>query len=192
MKQEPVCHVIAGPNGAGKTTFAMRHLPRLAGCENFINADMIAQGLSPLNPGKSQITAGKVFLREIELNRARQVDFAFETTLSGRSHVNLIKKLRKNRWRVILYFLWIPDAGFSRDRVLERVEHGGHDIPTDAIFRRYRRIMRNLFTLYIPLCDEVFFYDNSNSAPAIIFEQSGTERSIINETVYAEIMEAHQ
>ena len=189
---KPVCYIIAGPNGSGKTTFAMRYLFELTGCRNFVNADMIAQGLSPLNPTKFQVTAGKMFLQAIRDNIDRREDFAFETTLSGRGHVKLLASLRENGWNIVLYFLWIPSADFSRDRVRERVEHGGHDIPTDAIYRRYARIMQNLFGLYIPLCDELFFYDNSNTVPQLIFEQNRSERIVRNETIYRAVKEQYQ
>jgi len=190
--KKPVCYVIAGPNGSGKTTFAMRYLPKLTGCGNFVNADMIAQGLSPLNPTKSQVTAGKMFLQTIRDNIDRREDFAFETTLSGRGHVKLFADLRENGWNIVLYFLWIPSADFSRDRVRERVRHGGHDIPTDAIYRRYARIMQNLFGLYVPLCDELFFYDNSNFVPQLVFEQNKSGRIVRDETIHEIIKGRYQ
>ncbi len=190
--KKPVCYIIAGPNGSGKTTFAMRHLLELTGCRNFINADMIAQGLAPLNPTKSQVTAGKMFLQTIHDNIDRREDFAFETTFSGRGYIKLLKNLRQGGWRIVLYFLWIPNADFSKIRVQERVEHGGHDIPTDAIYRRYTRIVQNLFSLYVPLCDEIFFYDNSESTPQLVFEQNESEQIVRNATIYNIIQEQYQ
>ena len=62
----PICWIIAGPNGAGKTTFALEYLPKTAGCSNFINADLIAAGLSPLAPARELLTASRIFLREVE------------------------------------------------------------------------------------------------------------------------------
>ncbi|MCF7848634.1 MAG: hypothetical protein K9M45_07290 [Kiritimatiellales bacterium] len=95
-KLQPTCYVIAGPNGAGKTTFALRYLPEITGCRNFINADLIADGLSPLDPSKAQLEAGKTLLREIQSNVAGRADFAFETTLSGRSYVRLLNSMSSN------------------------------------------------------------------------------------------------
>ena len=92
----------------------------------------------------------------------------------------------------MLFFLWIPGAEFSRERVRERVEHGGHDIPDKAIYRRYPRTIRNLFDLYSPLCDQLFFYDNSGSAPELIFEQDNSGRRVVNSMLYKEILEEHQ
>ena len=123
-KQKPTCFIIAGPNGAGKTTFALRYLPQIAGCRNFVNADLIAYGLSPFDSLSAQYEAGRLFLREIYANIDRRVDFAFEATLAGRSHISLLKKLRQDGWQVVLFFLWIPDAAFSKSRIRERVEHG--------------------------------------------------------------------
>lgn len=191
-KNQPNCYIIGGPNGAGKTTFAMRHLPRMTGCDNFVNADMLAQGLSPLNPEKAQLEAGRLFLKEIRKHIAEKKDFAFETTLSGRGYVNILKQMRADSWQIVLFFLWIPSAEFSKERVLERVEHGGHNIPDAAIARRYPRTIKNLFELYAPLCDELFFYDNSEPEPELIFEETQDGRRIFNEGRFKEIQKASQ
>ncbi len=187
-KQKPTCFIIAGPNGAGKTTFALRYLPQIAGCRNFVNADLIAYGLSPFDSLSAQYEAGRLFLREIHANIDKRVDFAFETTLSGRSQISLLKKLREDGWQLVLFFLWIPDADFSRNRIRERVEHGGHDIPDDTIYRRFPRIMHNLIKIYIPLCDKVICYDNSRPKPVPVFEQTGRSRRIFNQDVYEKIL----
>jgi len=187
-KQKPTCFIIAGPNGAGKTTFALRYLPQIAGCHNFVNADLIAYGLSPFDSLSAQYEAGRLFLREIYANIDRRVDFAFETTLAGRSQIGLLKKLRQDGWQVVLFFLWIPDAVFSKNRVRERVKHGGHNIPDDAISRRYPRIMHNLVKIYIPLCDKVVCYDNSGPKFVPVFEQDGEGLRIFNQNIYEIIL----
>jgi predicted ABC-type ATPase len=187
-KQKPTCFIIAGPNGAGKTTFALRYLPQIAGCRNFVNADLIAYGISPFDSLSAQYEAGRLFLREIYANIDKRVDFAFETTLAGRSHINLLKKLRQDGWQIILFFLWIPDAAFSKSRVRERVMHGGHSIPDDTIFRRFPRIMHNLVKIYIPLCDKVICYDNSGPNLVPVFEQDGKVQRIFNQNIYEIIL----
>ena len=187
-KQKPTCFIIAGPNGAGKTTFALRYLPQIAGCHNFVNADLIAYGLSPFDSLSAQYEASRLFLREIHANIDKRVDFAFETTLAGRSQISLLKKLRQDGWQLVLFFLWIPDAAFSKKRVRERVEHGGHDISNDVIYRRFPRIMHNLIKIYISLCDKVICYDNSRPKPIPVFEQVGKNRRIFNQDVYEEIL----
>jgi predicted ABC-type ATPase len=187
-KQKPTCFIIAGPNGAGKTTFALRYLPQIAGCRNFVNADLIAYGISPFDSLSAQYEAGRLFLREIYANIDKRVDFAFESTLAGRSQISLMKKLRKDGWRIVLFFLWIPDAGFSKNRVRERVKHGGHDIPDDAIYRRFPRIMHNLIKIYIPLCDKVSCYDGSKPKPVPVFEQDGKTLRIFIQDLYEIIL----
>jgi len=187
-KQKPVCFVIAGPNGAGKTTFALRYLPQIAGCRNFVNADLIAYGLSPFDSLSAQYEAGRLFLREIYANIEKRVDFAFETTLAGRSQISLLKKLKQSGWQVVLFFLWIPDAVFSKSRVRERVVQGGHDIPDETIYRRYPRIMHNLIKTYIPLCDKVICYDNSGPNLVPVFRQDRKGRRVLNQDIYAKIL----
>lgn len=186
--QRPTCYIIAGPNGAGKTTFALRYMPQVAGCRNFVNADLIAYGLSPLDSLSAQYEAGRLFLREIHTNIGKRVDFAFETTLAGRSHINLIKKLKRDGWQVILFFLWIPDAAFSKRRVRERVKHGGHDISDETIYRRFPRVVHNLMKIYIPLCDKVICYDNSGAKLVPVFEQDGNVLHIVNQNIYKIIL----
>lgn len=172
--------MIAGPNGAGKTTFALHYLPQIAGCRNFVNADLIAYGLSPFDSLSAQYDAGRLFLREINANIDKRVDFAFETTLAGRSQISLFKKLRQDGWRIVLFFLWIPDAAFSKSRVRERVAQGGHDIPDDTILRCYPRIMHNLAKVYMSLCDKVVCYDNSSSEPVLFFKQDENGQTVLN------------
>jgi predicted ABC-type ATPase len=187
-KGKPTCFIIAGPNGAGKTTFALRYLPQIAGCRNFVNADLIAYGLSPFDSLSVQYEAGRLFLREIYTNIDKRIDFAFETTLAGRSHISLIKNLRLDNWHVVLFFLWIPNANFSQSRIRERVKHGGHDIPNDTIYRRFPRIMHNFIKIYIPLCDKVFCYDNSGPKPVPVFEQQGKIRRILVKDLHEDIL----
>jgi len=187
-KRKPTCFIIAGPNGAGKTTFALRYLPQIAGCRNFVNADLIAYGISPFDSLSAQYEAGRIFLRQIYANIDKRVDFAFETTLAGRSHINLLKKLRQDGWQIVLFFLWIPDAAFSKSRIRERVKHGGHNIPDDAIYRRFPRVMQNFIKIYIPLCDKVICYDNSRPDPVPVFRQDNKGKRILNQDIYANIL----
>src|SRR6266852_6813732 len=104
-------YIIAGPNGAGKTTFAREFLPNYADCRNFVNADLIAQGMSPFSPEKAAFRAGRLMLEEIELLAKRGADFGFETTLSGRSHLNLIRGLKKRGYGIHFFYLWLPSVG---------------------------------------------------------------------------------
>src|SRR5260370_21456081 len=99
----PNVYIIAGPNGAGKTTFAREFLPKYADCPNFVNADLIAQGLSPFSPETAAFRAGRLMLEEMEAFARHGDDFGFETTLSGRSHLNLIPALNHRRYHIPLF-----------------------------------------------------------------------------------------
>lgn len=140
----PTCWIIAGPNGAGKTTFAMEYLPKVTDCFHFINADLITAGLSPLAPEWELLTASRLFLHEIKARIATREDFAFERTLAGRTYLHLIERLRRDGWWVALIYLALPSVEMSKLRVAERVAHGGHNIPTAAIERRFPRSLRHL------------------------------------------------
>ncbi len=179
-KHQPVCWIIAGPNGAGKTTFAMDYLPRMANCENFINADLIAAGLSPLAPGGKSVAAGRIFLLEISRNIDRRRDFGFETTLSGLSYRRLIRELRSKGWRVELIYLALPSLNLASRRVAERLIHGGHSIPHDILKRRFFRSINNLFDVYAALPDRLVCYCNADAAPVLVFTQCGAKRTVID------------
>ena len=174
MKREkPVCFIIAGPNGAGKTTFAREFLPREAECPLFVNADLIAAGLSPFFPGDADIRAGRLMLKEIESHVRRRESFAFETTLSGRRYSALIPEWQRIGYEVVLIFLWIPKVDLAINRVRERVRQGGHDVPEEVIRRRYEAGWRNFNLVYRRLVDHWFLYDNSGRVPVLL--EKGTK-----------------
>ncbi|MDP3903316.1 MAG: zeta toxin family protein [Methylococcaceae bacterium] len=176
----PTCWIIAGPNGAGKTTFALEYLPKVALCRHFINADLIAAGLSPLAPEQQLLAASRLFLNEIEEHIAAGQDFAFETTLAGRSYLKLIRRLQAGGWQVELIYLALPNAEMSRLRVAERVVHGGHDIPAADIARRFPRSLYNLFHLFSPLADQTFCFLNKDRVPELVFQQNAEQRLVFN------------
>ena len=164
----PNVYIVAGPNGAGKSTFARLFLPEYADCREFVNADLIAAGLSPFNPESVAIEAGRLMLGRIEtLSRAR-FDFGFETTLAGRSVAPLLKDLRAEGYRVHLFFLWLLNPELSLERVRDRVLAGGHFIPEETVRRRFTRGLSNLFGLYKPFLDSLLLLDNSGSSPEFV------------------------
>ena len=169
-KKQPHCYVVAGPNGAGKTTFALKYLPRIVSCYDFINADEIAKGLSPLDYKAGLLKASKIFLETLNRKIVDRNDFAFETTLSGRTYLPRIVEWRSSGWIVTLFYLYIPDAVFSAQRVRHRVLEGGHDIPAEDIVRRYPRSIRNLFD-YAEVCDHTICFDNTGNRIVSIFEK---------------------
>lgn len=160
--------IIAGPNGAGKTTFARSFLPEEAQCPRFINADMIAAGLSPFAPEAAALKAGRLMLEEIAECVQRGDSFAFETTLSGRSYLAQIRQWRAQGYHVSLFFLSLPDAETAIARVAERVRQGGHDIPEAVIRRRFAAGLRNLDLAYKPVVDTWATYDNVAERPSLI------------------------
>ncbi len=166
--KKPTVYVIAGPNGAGKTTFAAEFLPEFVDCQEFLNADLIAAGLSPFAPETQNVRAGKILLERIDELADDKQDFGFETTLSGRSYARMFRRMKENDYRIVLFFLWLPSADMAVARVANRVRQGGHNIPETDIRRRYESGLRNLFHLYRPLLDAWWLYDASGLHPAVI------------------------
>jgi len=137
-RKNPVCYIIAGPNGAGKTTFARKFLPEYVKCLDFINADLIAGGISPFVPEKAAIQAGRIMIEQIQHLAESRRDFGFETTLSGKSYANLLHKLKGKGYRIHLFFLWLPSADLAIERIADRVRKGGHNIPEEVVRRRFK------------------------------------------------------
>ncbi len=179
--KKPSCYILAGPNGAGKTTFAFEYLPGIAACHDFINADEIARGLSPLNFEAGLMKAGRIFLETLNDKIKARRDFAFETTLSGRGYLTQIPKWRKDGWEVTLIYLYVSNAEFSASRVRQRVLQGGHDIPRQDIERRFPRSLSNLFD-YAEVCDLTLCFDNMQRKAIPIFEKKfGHQIDVIDE-----------
>jgi len=181
---KPICWIIAGPNGAGKTTFALKYLPEVAGCHNFVNADLIAAGLSPLAPEKELYAASRLFLKEIHSYIDQRVSFGFETTLSGRSYIKLVSRLLADGWQVELIYLALPDVEMSVQRVAERVAHGGHSVAEDVIRRRFPRSLSNLLYSFTGQVSSVHCFMNSSDQPEMIFMQEEQHLEIVNQTAY--------
>jgi len=156
-------YVIAGCNGAGKTTASYTVLPDMLDCREFVNADEIAKGLSPFNPESVAIDAGRLMRQRMDDLLVTGDDFAFETTLATRSYIRFIEQARTRGYFVSLLFFWLPTPEQAVARVATRVSEGGHDIPEEVIRRRYATGIRNLTTLYTPVCDYWVIYDNSSA-----------------------------
>ncbi len=184
----PTCWIIAGPNGAGKTTFALEFLPRVAHCTHFVNADLIAAGLSPLAPERELLAASRLFLAEIEGCIRQKQSFAFETTLAGRGYLKRVRRLRAEGWRVDLIYLALPSVEMSKLRVAERVAHGGHNIPVEAIERRFPRSLANLLHVFNDEVDSCQCFMNSDAEPVLIFEQQGESRNIVHSSHYQRLL----
>jgi predicted ABC-type ATPase len=187
--QGPICRIIAGPNGAGKTTFALTYLRQFPEAQSFVNADLIAAGLSPLAPQQQLLAASRLMLKEIDNHIQARRSFAFETTHSGRGYLQLIRRLRSSGWRVELVYLALPSVELSILRVAERVAHGGHDVPLPVLRRRFPRSLQLLFGAYAPAVDHALCNLNAGSRPAPVFFQAGPQRTIADPTLYAQLLD---
>ena len=166
----PRCIVIAGPNGAGKTTFAREFLPREGDVIHFVNADLIASGLSPLRPELAARRGGRLVLAELSrLVKARQ-DFAFESTLSGRTYLPLLRRWKASGYRIELVFLSLPSVELALQRIAARVRQGGHDVPRVDVVRRFNRSWKNFQLIYRELADMWAIYDNAGEVPRLLEE----------------------
>ena len=164
--------IIAGPNGAGKTVFAVEFLPNEANCPTFINADLIAAGLSPFRPDLAAVRAGRLMLSMIRGYSSKGDSFAFETTMSGRGYARLIPHWREQGYWIKLFFLQLPTPEMAIARVRQRVLQGGHDVPEQIIRRRFHAGLRNFESIYRDMVDEWVVYDNRGDIPMLLAEGS--------------------
>ena len=168
-------YLFGGPNGAGKTTSAMRILPSL-GCRHFLNADMLAQGFSPLDVDAAAFKAGVTLMRELPAFAAKSADFGTESTLSAKAYIPLVERWRAEGYRFHLYYFWLPSADIAVERVAARVRAGGHNIPEATIRRRYEVGRRNFVEDYAPRADFWTVIDNSTPFYQVVAE-GGLARS---------------
>ena len=158
----PKLYIIAGCNGAGKTTASYAVLPEMLECRDFVNADEIAKGLSPFNPSRVSIEAGRVMRKRMDDLMSAGADFAFETTLATRYYTRFIRQAQEHGYFVSLLYFWLPTPDQAVERVARRVQEGGHNVPPEVVRRRYFRGLRYLTSLYTPICDYWVIYDNSS------------------------------
>jgi predicted ABC-type ATPase len=175
----PSLYIIGGANGSGKTTVSMSLLPNFLDCFEYVNADAIAAGLSPLNPDSMAIEAGRLMIMRLRTLSNSGSDFAFETTLAARSFAPFIIGCKAKGYTINLIYFWLQSVDLAVERVAARVASGGHSIPEDVIRRRYQQGRRNLISLYLPLCDGWMIYDNSRSSPLFVAERIIHQQPII-------------
>jgi len=170
----PVCHVVAGPNGSGKSTFALRYLRQWAGDVEFVNPDLMAQGVSPLDIRLSSFEAAKQTLRRIRTLASGRASFAFESTLAGRSYLGILESLRGAGYELDFYYLWMPGPDLLPSRIRHRVLAGGHDVPEADVLRRFARSQANLRE-YASRADALLVFDARLPVPELIYRRNGAE-----------------
>lgn len=191
-QQRPLMIIIGGPNGAGKTTAAMEVLPHALHLLEFLNADEIAKGLSPLNPTSVRIQSSRLMLERANHFIKNKTSFAFESTLAaGNAPEKLIRQAKAQGFGVVLLYFWLSSPQLALARVQQRVARGGHDIPESDVYRRYERSMKNLFHLYLPKANAWMVFDNSNDKPELISvgEQDSNLIHVYNESTWQQIMQ---
>ncbi len=186
--------VIAGANGSGKSTAAPALLRDYLGITEFVNADVIAHGLSGFGSENVALSAGRIMLQRLHHLAASEVDFAFETTLAARTFAPWLRDLRQHGYQTHLLFLWLPSAEMAIARVESRVQSGGHHVADDLVRRRYVAGLRNFFALYRPIVDTWRMFDNSGRDGYELIAQESTPDSLLvnNETIWAILADTYQ
>lgn len=179
--ENPRLYIIAGPNGAGKTTASFTVLPEVLDCNEFVNADEIAKGLSPFKPEEVAIQAGKLMLQRIDQLLERQETFAIETTLATNGYVKLIEKAHDLGYQVFLLFFWLDSPKTAEKRVAMRVKEGGHNIPVEVINRRYWRGLSNFFNKFVTAVDYWAIYDSNDKTSLIASSDRISNPKLFNE-----------
>jgi predicted ABC-type ATPase len=180
----PILYIIAGPNGAGKTTSAESLLPNVLNCIEFVNADLIAKGISPYNPEAVAIQAGRIMLQRINELRYAKADFVIETTLSTLSYAKFISECKQQGYDIVLIYIWLNHPDVAVQRVAQRVERGGHNIPEEIIRRRYFKGLKNLKKIFLTLFDEWVMADNSDKELEVIARKDKFGAAILNDYKY--------
>ncbi len=185
----PKLFIISGCNGSGKTTASYTILPEMLNCNEFVNADEIAKGISPFMPESAAIQAGRIMLQRVKELLAEGKDFAMETTLATRTHLNIIREAQSRGYTVTLLYFWLNMPSLAIERVKLRVASGGHDVSEDKILRRYDMGIRHLISLYIPVCEYWLIIDNSKN-PIELIAEGGKEitTKIHNKTLFNQLI----
>ncbi len=176
----PRLYILAGCNGAGKTTASYSFLPEILDCREFVNSDEFAKSLSPFDPSIASVSASRFMLRRIQYLMERGADFSIETTLATRSLVSIIKEARAKSYVITILYLWLQSPEIAVQRVKDRVETGGHNIPENVLRRRYTTGLKYLFDIYMPICDRWMIADNSGATFMLIAE-GDDKRTIIKD-----------
>jgi predicted ABC-type ATPase len=183
----PTLYIIGGPNGVGKTTFANRYLPDEARQLEFVNADLIAKGLSPFDPDAVSIEAGKIALKRIRELIASKTGFTWETTMSGRTAVSWLREARELGYILKAYFLWVRHPETTINRIHQRVTEGGHNIPEETSRRRFFKTIQNFFGIYRPVMHSWKLFQNEFPGPRLVAVEKFSRLVVRDRIRFAEI-----
>lgn len=178
--------IFAGPNGSGKTTISEIIL---RGRRNaiFFNSDRIAGGLAPIGHSAVQFEAGRFMIENVMNAIRKKESFAFETTFSGKLWYTHLKKAKEEGYKIVIYFVFVETINLSLQRIKQRVLTGGHDVPAKIVKRRFERTFDNLKRLYLPLADEYFLINNTNSKARVVAEFKKGKLNVIDSKQYKEV-----
>jgi predicted ABC-type ATPase len=174
-KEQKIIEIVAGPNGSGKSTFAESYFLRTKGNTVFLNADVIAAGIGPLDSEKASFQAGRLLIHEVKERIQREENFSFESTLSGRTWATTLKEAKSQGYNITIYFLFLKSVTTNLKRIRQRVKMGGHFVPDKDVRRRYPRSFDNFWNLYRPLCTDWYIFDNSGHLPKPFHSKSEHE-----------------
>ena len=180
-------YIFAGCNGAGKTTAFESTLFNTNICNDYLNTDRIAKGISPFNSANVSIKAGRLLVEQMDELLIAGKTFALETTLSGRAYKHKLEYAKTLDYDIILFYYWLNSVDLAKERVRLRVKNSGHNVPEEDIERRYYRGINNLFSLYLPIVDSAFLYDNSEKPLNLLARFKNNKITIINETKYNQL-----
>jgi predicted ABC-type ATPase len=159
---QPEVILFGGCNGAGKTTLAFQLLGKGLHLHEFVNADEIAHGLNPLNPSSQAGLASRLAIKRVNDLIKQKESFSFEGTLAGAWQAKMLRICADVGYQTRLIYVWLPSVAMAKQRVQNRVQQGGHDVPVDLIERRYYKGLANLQHSYLPLVDEALILDGSD------------------------------
>jgi len=187
----PTLYILAGPNGSGKTTLAKDLLPQEIKCLNFLNPDLLAAGLSPLDATAGAFRAGRLLLQEFDHNVAHRISFGIETTLSGLTYLDRFREAKEKGYRLVLFYIWAGTIEMSLERIRDRVAKGGHHVPDEDVRRRFGRSIKHFFNHYRPLVDEYSVFINRDPSPKVIAFGSPERETVIDAELYQELQSHH-
>jgi predicted ABC-type ATPase len=172
MTARPRFWLIAGPNGVGKTTYAFKNVPAVSGSLNFVNLDEIARGLSPLAPRLAERAAARIALDRARDFIAEGTVFTMETTMSGQTHLGMMKAAREAGLSPCLLYFSVASPEICLERISRRVAEGGHDVEETVVRRRFLRSHENL-PGYCGAADLWRLYEASGPKPCLAAEGTG-------------------